>query len=381
MNGQRPPHDDDWSVPETVVMDNLRAALAEGRPGVVATISAVEGSAYRRPGAKMLVDDEQGVGSITAGCLEDEVVSLAEEVLASGEPRLERFDLTDDEEWGLGLGCNGVIDLLLEPLDDRFARLAQRYADGEDGLALAVTDPGDTDLSVGDRADAPDGDLSTVDCLPAWLVDGLADRAADLYDRGKSVTLTVDGPDGEVRVFVDPVLAPPELYVFGSGNDAKPVSELAAKADFRVTVVAFRGGRADAEAFPGADRVVSASAPRVAEELEFDADTYAVVMSHNFVDDRMAVESLLETPTPYIGLMGPDSRFERLRDDLADAGRPLTDADLDRLYAPIGLDLGGGAPYQIATSIVSEVLAVHNGRQPRHLRERKSPIHGRLEAE
>ena len=362
-------------------MDNLRAALAEGRPGVVATISAVEGSAYRRPGAKMLVDDEQGVGSITAGCLEDEVVSLAEEVLASGEPRLERFDLTDDEEWGLGLGCNGVIDLLLEPLDDRFARLAQRYADGEDGLALAVTDPGDTDLSVGDRADAPDGDLSTVDRLPAWLVDGLADRAADLYDRGKSVTLTVDGPDGEVRVFVDPVLAPPELYVFGSGNDAKPVSELAAKADFRVTVVAFRGGRADAEAFPGADRVVSASAPRVAEELEFDADTYAVVMSHNFVDDRMAVESLLETPTPYIGLMGPDSRFERLRDDLADAGRPLTDADLDRLYAPIGLDLGGGAPYQIATSIVSEVLAVHNGRQPRHLRERKSPIHGRLEAE
>lgn len=362
-------------------MDNLRAALAEGRPGVVATISAVEGSAYRRPGAKMLVDDEQGVGSITAGCLEDEVVSLAEEVLASGEPRLERFDLTDDEEWGLGLGCNGVIDLLLEPLDDRFARLVQRYADGEDGLALAVTDPGDSDLSVGDRADAPDGDLSTVDRLPAWLVDGLADRAADLYDRGKSVTLTVDGPDGEVRVFVDPVLAPPELYVFGSGNDAKPVSELAAKADFRVTVVAFRGGRADPEAFPGADRVVSASAPRVAEELEFDADTYAVVMSHNFVDDRMAVESLLETPTPYIGLMGPDSRFERLRDDLADAGRPLTDADLDRLYAPIGLDLGGGAPYQIATSIVSEVLAVHNGRQPRHLRERKSPIHGRLEAE
>jgi xanthine dehydrogenase accessory factor len=373
---------DDWSVPETTVMADIREALATGEPAVVATIAAVDGSAYRRPGAKMLVGGDGAVGSITAGCLEDEVVRLAESVLETGESRVERFDLTDDEEWGLGLGCNGVIDLLVEPLDQRFERPLERYAAGSDGLALTVLEaPAATGLSVGDRAYAPDGDLSTVDTLPEWLVDGGADRFEDYYERGESTTVTVSGPDGAVRVFADPIIAPPELYVFGSGNDAAPVSELAAAADFRVTVVAFRGGRADPAAFPEADRVVSASAPRVGDELTLDEDTYAVVMSHNFVDDRLAVEALLDTQVPYVGVMGPESRFERMREVFAEAGRPLTDADLERLYAPIGLDLGGGAPYQIAMSIVSEVLTVHNERDPRHLRERASPIHGRPPAE
>jgi len=397
MTSQPTPTDDEWSVPETVVMETLSETLAEERPAVLVTITAVEGSAYRRPGAKMLVDDESGVGSITAGCLEDEVVSLARTVLDTGQARVERFDLTDDEEWGLGLGCNGVVDLLFEPLDDRFARLAERYAAGEDGLALAMVDPGGTDLSVGDRASATDGDLSTLDLwgegrgLPEWLVDGLRETAGEMYGRGRSGTVSVTPPVADaaagdperadaVRVFVDPVCAPPDLYVLGSGNDARPVSELAAKAKFRVTVVAFRGGRAEPESFPHADRVVSASAPRVADELDFDADSYAVVMSHNLVDDRLAVEALLDTPVEYIGLLGPDSRFERLRGEL-DASRGLSDADLSRLYGPAGIDLGGGAPYQVAMSIVGEALAVHNGREPTHLRERTSPIHGRVDAE
>jgi len=388
MTGHRSPTDDEWSVPETAVMGSISEALAEGRPAVVATITAVEGSAYRRPGAKMLVDDESGMGSITAGCLEDEVVRMAQKVLETGRPRVERFDLTDDEEWGLGLGCNGVIDLLLEPLDDRFAALLDRYAAGEDGFALAVTDSGGSDLIVGDRVYAPDGDLSAIrgGTLPAWLIDDIGDKAREMYERGRSETVTVDAPGDSgsnsdaVRVFVDSVLAPPDLYILGSGNDARPVSELAAKADFRVTVVAFRGGRAESESFPHADRVVSASAPRVADELDFDEDSSAVVMSHNFVDDRMVAEALLETPVEYIGLMGPESRFERLRGELEDS-RGLSDEDLERLYAPIGIDLGGGAPYQIAMSIVGEALAVHNGREPTHLRERRSPIHGRVDAE
>jgi len=358
-------------------MGNIAAALDEGRPAVVATIAAVEGSAYRRPGAKMLVADDAGVGSITAGCLEDEVVRIANEVVETGQPRVERFDLTDDDEWGMGLGCNGVIDLLLEPLDERFAALLDRYENGEGGLALAVLDAGEADVDEGDRAYFPDGDLSGETDLPSWLVAGVADRARDQYERGQSATVPVDGPDGEVRVFVDAVRAPPDLYVFGSGNDVQPVTEMAGKLDFRVTVVAFRGGRADPDSFPHADRVVSASAPRVADELALDDQSYAVVMSHNLVDDRMALESLLETDVPYVGLMGPTERFEEIRDAIAADGRDLTDADLDRIYAPIGVDLGGGAPYQIATSIAAEVLAVHNGRDPGHLRDRKSPIHAR----
>jgi len=378
---ERPPRDD-WSVPETEVLSNARETLQEGRPAVVATIAAVEGSAYRRPGAKMLVDDETGVGSITAGCLEDEVVDIAQDVLETGQPRIERFDLTDDEEWGLGLGCNGVIDLLLEPLDDRFAETLDRYADGEDGMALTVTDAGETDVSTGTRAYAPESDLSAVGSLPDWLVDGIAGRTRDLYERGASGVLTVPSPGGDVDVFVDAVLAPPELYVVGSGNDARPVVALASKVDFRVTVVALRGGRAAADAFPRADRVVSASAPMLGDEFGFGDDAYVVLMSHNFVDDRLALESMLDdTSVEYLGLMGPRERFEEMLEAFESEGRELTDAELDRVYTPVGLDLGGGAPYQIATGIVSEVLAVHNGRTPQHLRERASPIHDRIAVE
>jgi xanthine dehydrogenase accessory factor len=178
-------------------------------------------------------------------------------------------------------------------------------------------------------------------------------------------------------VFLDPVAVPPSLYVFGSGIDVHPVVELATRTGFRVTVVPFRGGRASEGTFPGADRVVSASAPRLEESLSFDRETYAVLMSHNAVDDRLALEALLETPVPYIGLMGPDERFREITRTLAAEGHELTPPERDRIYAPVGLDLGGGDPYQIATSIVSEVLAVHNGRDPGHLRNHRGPIHER----
>ncbi|MFB6228613.1 MAG: XdhC family protein [Halobacteriales archaeon] len=368
--------DDDWLVPESGVMANTREALDADRPAVVATIAAVEGNAYRRPGAKMLIDDESGVGSITAGCLEDEVVDIAQNVLETGQPRLERFDLTDDAEWGLGLGCNGIIDLLLEPLDDRFRETLDRYADRRDGLALTVLDDAG-DVAMGDRGYAPEGDLSAVESLPGWLVDGVRAPARDLYDREKSGVVTAERPDDDVDVFVDAVTAPPEMYVIGSGNDARPVSDLAAKANFRVTVVAVRGGRAETDAFPRAEQVVSASAPRIGDEFDLDEDSYAVLMTHNFVDDRLALESLLDTPVEYIGLMGPQERFDEMIKAFEAEGCELTDAELGRVYTPIGLDIGGGAPYQIAMGIVTEALAVHNDRTPQHLRQRKSPIHER----
>ncbi|MFT4946479.1 MAG: xanthine dehydrogenase accessory factor, partial [Natronomonas sp.] len=111
----------DWSVPETEVMDAVGDAI-DDRRAVLATVVDVVGNAYRRPGAKMVIAEEgDGIGSITAGCLEDEVLAIAEDVIAEGRPRVEQFDLTgDDDVWGLGVGCNGVIDILLEPLEDSY---------------------------------------------------------------------------------------------------------------------------------------------------------------------------------------------------------------------------------------------------------------------
>jgi xanthine dehydrogenase accessory factor len=354
-------------------------SLAEEREAVLITVADVEGHAYRREGAK-LVRDETGVtGSVTAGCLSSQIRDLAKAVRTSGEPQLVKFDLRDDESWGLGLGCNGVIQLFAEPVDERFARLRDAHLAGDDGVGLVVVDAGASDeVAVGDRAYAPEGEVASVDGLPDWLMDAVSDSCRSLFERGRSATVTVTGPAGsEIRVLVDTVQAPPELYLFGSGTDINPVAELAKRAGFRVNVVSFRGGRADPERFPHADHVVATSATAASESLTDDADNYAIIMSHNAIDDRLCLASLLETSVQYIGLMGPDERFGEIRDTLASEGNPLTEQELERIYTPVGLDLGGGDPYQIAISIVSELLAVENDRNPGHLRERGSPIHDR----
>jgi xanthine dehydrogenase accessory factor len=374
----------DWSLPETDVFDRIRTALDDEADAVLATVISVEGSAYRRPGAKMLLrPDGSGAGSITAGCLEDEVRALAADVVEEGAPRVETWDLTgDDDVWGLGVGCNGVITVLLEPLEESYRPVVDALSAGEAiGAATVVGVDGDVDAAVGDRAYyRPGADEGAFrGALPAEALEELAEPTETLVSSGKAETSTVETETGSVDVFVDGVRPPPELVAFGSGHDVGPVVELAKLADFRVTVVAFRGGHAEPERFPGADEVVSASPGEVAELREWDDDTYAVVMTHNFVDDRIALEELLETPVEYVGLMGPRERFEEMSEEFAEEGRTFTDAELDRIYTPIGLNLGGDTPYQIAYSIVAELLAVAHGRTPQHLSEREGPIHDRIE--
>jgi xanthine dehydrogenase accessory factor len=393
--------DADWSRAEADVLASARELLAgEGR-AVLATVIDVEGSAYRRPGAKMLIPEEGdgGIGHITAGCLEEEVERVAAEVLAAGEPRVERYDLmpeADDDVWGLGVGCNGVVDVLLEPIDESYRPVLDALAAGEDvGVLTVVPAPaGDADAAV-DVADADDADGAAApvgarayydpgtgefrlgDAFPAALAERLRDAAGTLTARGRADTVAVDG----TAVFVDGIAAPDDLYVVGTGNDVRPIVEAGKRAGFRVTVVGFRGADARADRFPAADEVVSTSPARIREAVDLDGDSYVVVATHNFVDDRLALDELLASPVPYVGLMGPRERFEEMLEEFDEEGREFSSDELSRLYTPVGLDLGAGDPGGIAVSIVGEVLAVANGREPRHLRDREGPIHDRLEVE
>jgi xanthine dehydrogenase accessory factor len=376
-----------WSVPETEVVQRIGDRLDAGGTDVLATVVDIEGNAYRRPGAKMLLDaGGSGVGSITAGCLEDELVRVADEVRDADEPRLVTYDLMegDDERegevWGLGVGCNGVIEVLLEPLTETYRPAVEAFTAGRDVAVVTVLDGGDGPLSRGDRAyhdpgrgsvSVPEGDASE------WPAERLGEPARELAERGRADVVTIAG----ATLFVDGLAAPPELVVFGTGHDVGPVTELAATNDFRVTVVGFRGAVDLAERFPAADRTLTTSPASVADDLELGGDTHAVVMTHNFIDDRLTVEALLDASVPYVGLMGPRERFEEMQEAFAEEGRTFTDAELSALYTPVGLDLGGGSPYQIAHSIVAEALAVSNGRTPRHLKTREGPIHDRIDVD
>ncbi|QFU83240.1 XdhC family protein [Natronorubrum aibiense] len=369
-----------WSVPETEVLQRVHERLDDDSADVLATIVDVEGNAYRRPGAKMLLDEAgDGVGSITAGCLEDDLLAAAESVREDGRPELITYDLMDDEDdvWGLGVGCNGIIDVLLEPLTETYRPAVEAFADSRNVAVLTVLEGGDGPLTRGDRAyyhPAGEG-LTTPEGTPAdeWPA-ALADPAAVLAERGRTDTIEVD----DLEVFIDGLAAPTELVVFGSGHDVGPVTELAAKNDFHVTVVGFRGSVDLEDRFPDADETVTTSPSAVADELDLEERTHAVVMTHNFIDDRLTVEQLLDSSVAYIGLMGPHDRFEKMLAEFDDEGRTFDEDALSSLYTPIGLDLGGGSPYQIAHSIVAEVLAVSNDRTPRHLRTREGHIHDRV---
>ncbi|WP_435079058.1 XdhC family protein [Halococcus sp. AFM35] len=365
-----------WKMTETEVLSAIGETLDRDVDAVLATIIDVEGSAYRRPGAKMLIEADDSAGSLTAGCLEDEVRGLAGDVLDAGQPRIETYDLTgDDDIWGLGMGCNGIITVLLEPLDESYRPVVERVTNGGDCGVVTVTDG---DRPLGERS-FYDPETGFSDDLPGWLCEELREPTATLLERGKTDTVGVETDDGTVEVFVEGIEAPSNLVVVGSGPDVNPVVELAKRVNFQVTVVTFRGALSSGENFPAADAVRATSPTDLGDDIEFDDDTYVVVMTHNFIDDRLAVEDLIGTPVQYIGLMGPQERFEEMLEDFADEGVEITEDDTSRIYTPIGLDLGGDSPHQIAYSIVAEALAVANNRIPQHLTDREGPIHDRIE--
>jgi xanthine dehydrogenase accessory factor len=381
------PTEQDWSVPAPVFRSQVKTGVDSDEAAVVATVADVSGNAYRRPGAKMLIDHMgAATGQLTAGCLADDIESLSEVVLDTGEPVIERYDLSsgDGDVWGLGVGCDGEVTVLLEPLSERYRPVAEAFADQRPIGAITVIADETGRFNAGTRMyyDPVEDSLQCTDnstdgarsagILTAVDGEKLLDSTRQLVETGRSAVITVG--DG-CRVFVDGIVPLPELVIFGSGPDVQPVVVAATNAGFRVTVVGFRGGVDIGSRFPTAERTVTSAPGNVAETLDLTRRTHAVVMTHNFVDDQLTVEQLLSSPVPYVGILGPSDRFERLREAI---DVELMDS-LSKVYAPVGLDLGGGSPNQVAHSIVAELLAVANDTTPTHLRNRDGTIHERVD--
>ncbi|MBP2252487.1 xanthine dehydrogenase accessory factor [Halarchaeum solikamskense] len=373
------PATDPWSATQRTIRTSMREHVDAAADAAVATVVHVEGSGYRRPGARMVVDpDGDSHGAVTAGCLEDSVVDAARRTIDDGRSRLHTYDLRDDDAdiWGLGLGCNGVVDVLVEPLDTSFTPVLDALDANRPVTVFTVVASSDPALAVGDRHIVGHDTVSTArDPLPDTVVEPVASRLDDATE-DVAVTTDVETAAGTARVFANRLLPAPELLVFGGQPDVNPVASLAARAGFRVRVATARGAQADADRFPSADDVVSTRPADLDAVVDVPEHTYAVLMSHNALDDRLALDALLDTDVPYVGVLGPRSRFRELREAM---DRSLTVADEARIAAPCGLDLGGDEPTAIGFSIVSELLAVHNDRSGGRLVERPGPIHERPE--
>jgi len=374
--------------------DILRALdkwRSTGEPAALATVVHVEGSAYRREGAKLLLTPKgEMIGSISAGCLEGDVLEWTHRVLERGEPILRQYDLTSEDElvWGFGMGCNGKIDVWIEPLSlvQPYLERAREIFEQERAVAVAtlVHVPEDSGLRLGAKRlipaeGAPSGTLGDP------TLDMAVEREARaLLDVGRSKTVSYDlarlrweavSRAEEVRVFIDCFRPPPQVVVFGAGADAVPLVRLAKESGFRVTVVDHRPKFVTPERFPWADRLILAHPENVSEHLALTPTMSVVLLTHNFHVDVKLLAWLLKSPVDYIGLLGPKERRELLLRNLREQGIELRPEEVQRLYAPVGLDIGAEGPEQIALSIVSEILAVKNRRAGTFLRERQKPIH------
>lgn len=360
-------------------------------PAAVATVVHVEGSAYRREGAKLLITPRgEMVGNISAGCLEGDVLEWTRRVVEQGDPVLRRYDLTSEDElvWGFGMGCNGIIDVWIEPLARvrPYLQRAQEALERGSSLALAtlVAAPEGSSLKLGAKLLVP-ADGSPSGTLGEASLDRAVERDAHaLLAQGRSKTRTYElsslggespSPVGEARVFIECFLPPPHVIVFGAGADAVPLVRLAKEVGFRITLVDHRPKFLAPERFPWADRLILAHPEEAPDKIALAPGDYVILLTHNFHVDVTLLAWLLRSPLAYIGLLGPRERRERLLRNLREHGMELLPEQVQKLYAPVGLDIGAEGPEQIALSIVSEMLAVRNRRMGTFLRERQKPIH------
>lgn len=354
-----------------------------GQIAALATVVEVRGSTYRRPGARMLITPDNYIGSISGGCLEADVVERSQQVMASGESMLVQYDTTspDDIIWGLGIGCNGLVRVFIERLTQQsqfnpvtFISNCYRYR--QMGIvATVVNGEGDLHSEVGTHLMLhQDGStlIKIKNCALAALV--LNDAHAAL-DNNQSILQQYQLPLGNAQVFIEVIQPPVPLLIFGAGDDAKPVVRFAKELGWHVTVVDSRPAYATSERFPLADTLVISRPEYIRERITIDSRTVTVVMTHNYLQDRELLKTLLPAAGQYLGVLGPKSRTERLLRELLEQGVALSENNLSRLYAPIGIDIGADNPEEIALAIVAEIRAVLANRSGGLLRNRKESIH------
>lgn len=355
----------------------------------LATVMQVDGSSYRRPGARMLIrPGGQTVGTISGGCLEQDVLCHAVEIIQGGEPKLLTYDTASEEDilFGVGLGCNGVVRILLERLEPLHSSgvlplsviefIAQLFHRKQTGVVATVFRlQGDAGIPVGSRLMLHrENQVVSGSFTPALQEQALA-QARKCLSEQKSCVERYPTEDGAATILFEVLRAPPRLFIFGAGYDARPLVRLAKELGLRVSVVDARPAYATADRFPEADDVILAAPESDGIWRTLDERSAAVIMSHNYAADCAWLNRLLPLPLAYLGLMGPRKRAERMLRQLCAEGFRPSNLQLAKLHNPVGLDLGAENPEQIALSILAELQAKLAGHSGGSLRDKRASIH------
>ncbi|MEH1859734.1 MAG: XdhC family protein [Nostoc sp.] len=371
------------------ILEGFESSQKSGEMTFLATVVKTQGSTYRRSGAKMLMTNTgRTIGTISAGCLENDVFEHTQQRMSDGEPIVVTYDSTASEDilWGFGLGCNGIVQVLIERLEgestpNAIAFIQECFHKKHLGIIATVfAFEGTVKVKLGSRLLLyPDGKIITDIKDPNLIQSLLADSQAAFANQ-KSRVNNYQLRLGSAEVFIEVIQPPRSLIIFGAGYDAVPVAQFAQALGWDVTIVDCRANEATRARFPMPCNVILSLREIVHKQIFINAHTVAVVMTHNYLDDLEILKMLLPSPTPYIGVLGPKLRTERLLEDLHLQGIDYTTEQLKRLHGPIGIDIGADTPEEIAIAIIAEIQAVLTNCNGNFLRNRNQPIHQRYES-
>lgn len=357
-------------------IDALTLAARQARidrplvPLAVATLFAVDGSSYRQPGARLLVDADGRVltGAISGGCLEGDVSAHAKTVCQSGAPMRLTYDLSDDLEsiWGFGAMCDGVAHILVEPLGDGawLETATAMRRDRQNGALITVLDGAHT------------GTYDARACLPTVAAAATSLFALVAHTKLPAYgTVSLNGSDA--RCFVDPVIPPVSLIIIGAGRGAEAFASIAHALGWTVSVIDHRPFVLESVDLPAGTMRFAARAEGGLQHISVDGRTAVALLTHQFEVDAEWLTRLLPLSLGYVGVLGSRLRGQQLVDSLREKGLDITPRMTRMLHAPIGLDLGGESPESIALAAIAEIESVMHDRPGGPLRERQSPIHTR----
>lgn len=351
-------------------------AVAQNKKAALATVVRVDGSSYRRPGARMLVtEDGDLTGAISGGCLEGDALRKAQFAMFQQQNKLEIYETTDEDDARLGvqLGCNGVVYILFEPIihedpNNPINLLRRAALKRKDAIIATVFSPTDKTQQTGTCCFINDDQKILSNDFPSLETD------AQICLKQKNSIVKEYDDRYVLYQFIPPSI---QLVLVGAGNDAQPLTELTYLLGWDVIIVDGRPAYATRDRFPKAGRICMVKPSEVLSAVDIDEQTAVVLMTHNYNYDIATLEQLLPTSCHFIGVLGPKKKFQKMLDDLIGKGIKITGEAMNRIYGPVGLDIGAETSEEIALSILAEIKAAFSKRNGASLKERIIEIHER----
>lgn len=360
------------------IIQAYQKAKAADKKTALATVVKVEGSSYRQPGARMLVsEDGELTGAISGGCLEGDALKKALLAIHQQQNKLITYDTRNEEDsdFGVQLGCNGIVHIVFEYIDYKKNNAVDLLIKVSEERRASVL----TCLFSLARGQKQIGTVLFYSQNTVWpenhYFDSLTEDVKKVFESRLSACKSVMHENVPCEALIEYLPPAVSLVIAGAGNDVRPLVEIASVMGWEITVAEGRISHATEKRFPLATTVKVVGAEDFLNEITVDEYTFVVLMTHNYRYDLTVLKNMLNRDNRYIGVLGPKSKLNRMLSDLAEENVEVSEEQMQRIYGPVGLDIGAETSEEIALSVAAEIKAVLEGKKGNSLRYKKDKIH------